>query len=203
MALESNAMITKSEIILLCNKEGDCEFMGGITSGTASRILWKENYYWLTAGHVCNSKFEDALVLESKIKVIVANSGISEETEIIKIDYKKDLCLLKAQPNKTKSIAKNSPNPGDPVSATAYPGGIFDPKILPIYDGRWSGKITEDNLCLVTIPVAGGSSGGAIVNNNGEVVGVISSVLEDFNHVTVTPCYEDLLDFLESLDDAE
>jgi len=199
MALESNAMITKSEIILVCNEEEGCSFMGGNTNGTASRIFWNENYYWLTAGHVCTSNFENALLLESKIKVVVANSGSVEETEVVKIDYEKDLCLLKAKPNKIKRIAKKSPSPGDTVSAVAYPGGIFDPKMLPIYDGRWSGKFMGEHRCLVTIPVSGGSSGAAIVNGEGEIVGIVSSVLEDFNHVTVISCHQDLLDFLESI----
>lgn len=196
--LESNAMITKREIILMCTEKEDCKIMGGRTNGTASRIFWKEEYYWLTAGHVCTSKFENSIVLESKIEALVAGSGSIESTEIIKVDHEKDLCLLKAKPNKTKDIGKHSPSPGDSVSAVAYPAGIFDAQILPIYDGRWSGRLAENNKCLVTIPVSSGSSGAAVLNEKGEVVGVISSVLRDFNHLTLISCHQDLLDFLES-----
>jgi S1-C subfamily serine protease len=196
--LESNAMITKKELILICSEEEGCKIMGGRTTGTASRILWNEEYYWLTAGHVCTSRFEGSIVLESKIEALVAGSGSVESTEILKIDHEKDLCLLKARPDKTKRIARKSTSPGDSVSAVAYPAGIFEPGILPIYDGRWSGKLKENNKCLVSIPVSSGSSGAAVVNSNGEIVGVISSVLRDFNHLTLISCHQDLLDFLES-----
>ena len=172
--------------------------MGGRTTGTASRIFWNEEYYWLTAGHVCSSKFEGSIVLESEIEAMVAGSGAIEGTEIVKIDHEKDLCILRAKPDKFKAIAKKNPNPGEIVSAVAYPAGIFNPGILPIYDGRWSGRLIENNKCLVTIPVSSGSSGAAVVNERGEVVGVVSSVLRDFNHLTLISCHQDLLEFLES-----
>lgn len=199
-ALESNAMLTKSEVILICSEEEGCEIMGGRTSSTASRIFWNEKYYWLTAGHFCAARFEDSIVLESKIKVLVASSESLEDTNIIKIDYEKDLCLLEAKPDKVKSIAKKSPDPGDTVSAIAYPGGVFGPQLLPVYDGRWSGELAEGDRCLVTIPVAGGSSGAAVVNSRGEIVGVVSSVLKDFNHLTLVICHQDILNFLNSID---
>ena len=194
--LDSNAIISKKEIFLRCKKDTGCEFIGSSSTGTASRIFWNNKYYWLTAAHVCSSAPDNSLILNSDIIAIVAGSDKTEETTIVKIDHEKDLCILEAEPGAIKRIAKKEPKPGDEVKAIAYPGGIFDPSILPIYDGRWSGMISDYDKCLITIPVSGGSSGSAVLNKNDKIVGVISSVYVDFNHLTIATCYYDIISFL-------
>jgi len=196
--LESNAIISKSEIFLTCSKDNGCEYIGSNSTGSASRIIWDGRYYWLTAAHVCSSSFEkkDSFVLDRKIKAIVSGSNKIEEVEIVKIDYEKDLCLLNADKDKARKISKTEQRLGSYVYSVAYPGGIFDPNILPIYEGRWAGKIEVVDKCLVTIPVSEGSSGAPVLNIFGDVVGVISSVYVDFNHLTIVSCQDDILKFL-------
>jgi S1-C subfamily serine protease len=196
--LEANAIIAKSEIFLTCSKDNGCEYIGSNSTGSASRIVWDGRYYWLTAAHVCSSSFEkkDSFVLDRKIKAIVSGSNKTEEVDIIKIDYEKDLCLLSANKDKARRISKIEQGLGSYVYAVAYPGGIFDSNILPIYEGRWAGRADVIGKCIVTIPVSEGSSGAAVLNIFGDVVGVVSSVYVDFNHLTVVSCQEDILEFL-------
>ena len=139
-------------------------------------------------------------VFDTKIFAIVSGSNDIEIINIVKIDEKKDLCILDAKKDDAREISKEGPSPSDPVFAVAYPSGIFSKDMMPIYDGRWSGKLDDEGgRCLVTIPVSGGSSGASILNKKGEVVGVISSVSTDFNHITITPCYEDIIGFLSNV----
>lgn len=196
--IESNAIILKKEIFFTCDNEykDDCKVMIRYVNGTASRIFWNNNYYWLTAGHICDSMSKDEKIIKREINAIVAGSGNVEYNDIIKVDNKKDLCLLSADQGSIKKIAKNNPNPGDKVYAIAYPAGIYDPSMLPIYDGRWSGKISHRNMCAVTIPVSSGSSGSAVIDKDGKITNIVISVLSDFNHLTLTTCNEDLLEFL-------
>ena len=196
----SNSMILRKDIFISCETDSKCGVFDKKISGTATRIKVDENYYWLTAGHVCYKKSDNLIILNTKIFAIVSGSNDIEIINIVKIDEKKDLCILDAKKDDAREISKEGPSPSDPVFAVAYPSGIFSKDMMPIYDGRWSGKLDDEGgRCLVTIPVSGGSSGASILNKKGEVVGVISSVSTDFNHITITPCYEDIIGFLSNV----
>jgi len=195
--IESSGFLHKKEILISCsNAMINCEVVGTDMSGTASRIYWGGSYYWLTAAHVCQNFMPDLLPIQTSITIRVAGSNIEENPLILKVDTHNDLCLLSANEGPARRIAKNPPNPGDKVFSIAYPSGIFDPQMLPIYDGRWNGEFKQEGKCMFTIPVSGGSSGAAVLDSMGDVVGVISSVSREFNHMSIGPCHDDLLNFL-------
>lgn len=186
------------EIAIICKSDDPttCE-MGGITAaGSAVRIKWKGDYFWLTAAHVCSPS--DSMGIKSIARNLVITEGGSGESEtILHATYNSglDLCITPAKEGPTRVIAKNEPNLGENVSIIAYPGGAFSQTTLPIYDGRFMGH--ADNTCTTTIPVAGGSSGAGVLDNNGNVIGVISAVMRSFNHYTIIVCLEDLRSFLD------
>jgi len=194
---QSNGILYKEEILLSCNDNGyKCELVGSTMSGTASRVKWKDRYYWLTAAHVCQNFMPNLLPLNTSIKIIVAGSNVEENPSILKVDTTKDLCLLSANEGPYKELSRRHPKPGDKISIIAYPSGVFDPDMLPVYDGRWNGEFKQENKCMFTVPVTGGSSGAAVTDNYGDVISVISSVSREFNHMSIGPCYDDLVSFM-------
>lgn len=188
--------IAVKEIILACESDdaSSCKVMGAAAAGTATRIIWDDQYYWLTAAHVCN--LSSGMGVTAARAVTVTSGGDGTKSEISRLTYntEKDLCIMPAKPGPAREIAKSDPDLGDPVSIIAYPGGEFSNNILPIYDGRFSGH--SGNRCLTTIPVAGGSSGAGVLDDRDQVVGVVSAVMRAFNHYTITVCLGDLRDFL-------
>jgi len=201
--IQSHSSISVVEIRVVCTSAQqddlikDCKFFSNTSKGSATRIKWKNNYYWLTAAHVCDTKvpFQNSFLL-SKI-VFIDIGGTNEKNTASKFffDEKKDLCLLEANEGPSRNIAKNKPANGMKVTSIAYPGGAYGKDMYPIYEGRWAGKL--EDKCLSTIPVAGGSSGASIINKNEEVVAVISSVMQNFNHFTLSTCLPEIKDFLE------
>ena len=49
---------------------------------------------------------------------------------------------------------------------------------------------------MTTVPVAPGSSGGAIVNSKGQIVGIVTAGLVNFQHVGIATSWKDLEVFL-------
>ena len=188
--------IAVKEIILACESDdaSSCKVMGAAAAGTATRIIWDDQYYWLTAAHVCNLSAEKGVTAARAVTVTAGGDGAQSQISRLTYNTEKDLCIMPAKPGPAREIAKREPILGDPVSIIAYPGGEFNNNILPIYDGRFSGHI--GNRCLTTIPVAGGSSGAGVLDDREQVVGVVSAVMRSFNHFTITVCLGDLRDFL-------
>ena len=188
--------VAVKEIILACEDEDaqTCKIGGAAAAGTATRITWNDNYYWLTAAHVCS--LSSGLGTSLARQVVITSGGSGEQTPVERITYNvsSDLCLMPAKTGPAREIARKDPALGEPVSIIAYPGGAFSSNTLPIYDGRFTGR--SEGRCLSTIPVSGGSSGAGVLDEDGAVVGVVSAVMKSFNHYTITVCLSDLRDFL-------
>lgn len=88
------------------------------------------------------------------------------------IDNKNDLVILSV-PSLTKSgisIVNEIPSVGEKIYAIGNPKGLAG----TISDGIVSGirEIGSNKLIQITAPISPGSSGGPVVNQNGEVIGV-------------------------------
>ena len=88
------------------------------------------------------------------------------------IDHKNDLVILSV-PSLTKpgiSIVNKMPSIGEKIYAIGNPKGLAG----TISDGIVSGirDIGNNKLIQITAPISPGSSGGPVVNKNGEVIGV-------------------------------
>ena len=204
--IEAHSQIVLAEMYLSCaendKEECDINVNSQVSKGSATRIKWNDHYYWLTAGHVCEIKKENIQINNMIInKVFVANVGHSGEIEeLSKVVFANqyDLCLIKAKKGKIRKFANTTPNNGDNVHSFAYPGGAFGKDVYPLYKGTWNGKI--ENKCLTTIPVVGGSSGSSVLNNKDEIVSVIVSTMQNFNHFTLSVCLDDIKDFIQKAD---
>ena len=178
---------------------------GSLASGSVIRHIRNKTFI-LTAGHVCDMKMP--LKLEQKYSLIslnlriVGHDGIYRDAEIHKIaeDYKngKDLCLLKIErvefPN--LKLSSGAPEMGEKVYSMSAPIGVYDPPTVPFLTGHYSGNLSNKYHGLVSIPAKGGSSGSAVLNSRGAVVGVIFAVNKAFNRITIIVNHETLEIFL-------
>lgn len=193
---QTAGFVSVKEIVAKCEAENTNCTVGAVTSsGSATRIVWDGNYYWITAAHVCSTPANPEVVsIARAMTVYVGGTGNAEAINNVTLQLESDLCLMEASPGPARRVAKKDPALGAAVHVLAYPGGIFVPEALPMYDGRFGGRI--QNGCMSTIPVAGGSSGSGVINRQGELVGVVSAVMRTFNHFTIAACLEQVRQFV-------
>jgi len=93
---------------------------------------------------------------------------------------------------------------GDPMN-TARLGSV-----LPLLSGHYSGAgvytqqpipgvFIKIPVNVYTIPAAPGSSGSAVVNADGEIIGLLQAVHSKFPHVSMSLAYEALIQFVQNL----
>ena len=171
-----------------------------ISSSSGSGAVIKSlalNTYVLTAGHVCEMPPGDIHFLAA-----VDNEGTIHTAIDSKFSKKPDLCLIKTagQWGTPANLSKNELKYGDQVISMAAPNGIFESKMVLLFDGRYSGR-TSENDDIFAIPCAPGSSGSAILNKSGEIVSVVHSASKSFQNMAVGSNKKDIEDFLKNLED--
>mgnify|MGYP001074708502 CR=1 FL=1 len=120
-------------------------------------------------------------VIEDAKYGYVTISGESKKHKIegyLVVDKTNDLALLSVPSLVGTSIEINGNNPeiGEKIYAIGNPKGLSG----TISEGIISGIRTFDNeeLIQITAPISPGSSGGPVINNNGELIGVSVGTLE-------------------------
>ena len=164
----------------------------------------------LTAAHVCSPEdysptiksFEKYGARIDK-KIIAMNFfGSVANFEIEKIDKDIDICVLKTRSiwefTPTIKISKSKPKRGQKIYIMGAPHGIFWPGTVLFFDGYYVGLDHGANA-VYTIPAKPGTSGGGVLNEKGELIGVIHSGLTNMETVGFGTNYEITKDFTKYL----
>lgn len=148
----------------------------------------------LTAGHICIDLIDPELIIGEILVIDIDGNGYHSEIQSISKNF--DLCLLSIRKQMpTASISKQEPKSGDRVGYSGYPTGLYMPGLLHHFDGYMAGKDPMGDH-IYNIPVVGGSSGSPIYNKKGEIVGIVSAVMEDFNYMTIAVGTKNVRDFM-------
>ena len=110
---------------------------------------------------------------------VLAVGPVRLPLKVVQTDEKNDLAVLSVDVDLTSEplrLAAGSVSPGEEIFAIGNPKGLEK----TISQGIVSGLRTRDgvNLIQITTPISHGSSGGPVLNKNGEVIGVAVGMLE-------------------------
>lgn len=158
--------------------------------GSGSGIAIGKEGYILTNCHVISGKDSFSVRLEDDEKEYIAEG-------IIKYNYVLDLAIIKI-PRKlipipmyegTESLVR-----GQKVVAIGSPLGLFN----SVSDGIISGFRKFDNVDMIqfTAPTSHGSSGGALLNMYGEVIGISTAGMNDGQNLNLAVSYDTINPFI-------
>lgn len=194
------------------NLDSNCyqKISGAVGSGSIIAESF-DGVYILTAAHMCD-RSEDI----KNFKEIDRRMGIYSEAtkyfdkhsifnleqikykvEIIGFDHEIDSCIVFAWGffGKTLSIAKSGPGIGEKIYNFAASAGFFGKNMVPLFDGYYIGD-WDEVTSVYTIPVIGGSSGSPIVNESGDLIGLVFARHSNFHHIAISPKFNNLRKFI-------
>jgi serine protease Do len=140
-------------------------------SGLGTGFVVREDGWIVTNLHVVVGSDEVIVHLPDRSEypvVEIVNASAKHDLVVLRIDVKKKLRPLPLGDSKKLRA-------GDPVVAIGHPLGLED----TVSNGLLSGVRNVDGVTLlqVSAPIAPGSSGGPLFNEQGEVIGVATLIL--------------------------
>jgi serine protease Do len=179
----------KPAIVGVSNMQKQKDFFGRTAAqdsevGTGSGVLFDKKGYIITNNHVVEGADDIEVAL---------SDGKHIKAKVLGTDFYTDLAVLKVDENDVKDITpavlgnSDSLNPGEPAIAIGNPlGAKFAQTVtvgvisalnreLPVTDEQSGQEIFSMNVIQTDAAINPGNSGGALVNINGEVVGINSA----------------------------
>ena len=164
--------------------------------------------YILTAAHMCKIKVDP--MLHAMMTDEEGNSRLVKkfwiydidmfkyEAHVVGYDDRLDSCIafVYGLTNPALKLAERGPKRGEKAWNMAAPAGFSGDHLVPFFDGYYSGHDSKNYQAIYTIPAIGGSSGSPILNSRGEVIGIIYARLSRFHHITISPPYKGLRNFI-------
>ncbi len=159
--------------------------------GTGSGIMVSSKGYILTNCHVISGGSLFLVRIEGE-------EDVYETDEVIKYNWILDLALLRIN-KKLKPIPIYGGDKelarGQKVVAIGSPLGLFN----SVSDGIISGFRTIDDVWMIqfTAPISHGSSGGAVLNMYGEVIGISTAGIDQGQNINLAVGYENINSFVK------
>ncbi len=185
-SMEELASLASSIVMIAVhNSRGD-------VIGTGSGIMISEKGYILTNNHVARGGRFYSVRIED-------DDEVYRTDEIIKYNPVIDLAVIRID-RRLKPIpiySGKKPVRGQKVVAIGSPLGLFN----SVSDGIISGFRLIDSVEMIqfTAPISHGSSGGAILNMNGEVIGISTAGFDAGQNLNLAVSYEYINTFLMGL----
>ncbi len=153
---------------------------------TGSGIMIGKKGFILTNYHVVQTGRLYAVRIEEDEKVYITNEVIkyNAQLDLAIIRIQKELDPLRLYDGKNKLVR------GQKVVAIGSPLGLFN----SVSDGIISGfrNIRNVDMIQFTAPISHGSSGGAVLNMLGEVIGISTAGIESGQNINLAISYEDI-----------
>ena len=181
---ELAALASSIVLILVHDKDGE-------VIATGSGIMVAKAGYILTNDHVVRGGYSYSVRIEN-------DDQVYHTDELIKYHWGLDLALLRIQRQLDpipiyqgqKKLVR-----GQAVAAIGSPLGLFN----SISDGIISGFRTIDGVDMIqfTAPISNGSSGGAVLNMYGEVIGISTAGFDRGQNINLAVGYESIRLFIQ------
>lgn len=162
----------------------------GNVAGTGSGIMIGQKGYILTNSHVAFSGLSYSVRIED-------DDTVYKTDEIIKYNQLLDLAIIRIQRTLKPLTIYKGEKPlvrGQKVVAIGSPLGLFN----SVSDGIIAGfrKIDDVDMIQFTAPISHGSSGGAVLNMFGEVIGISTAGFDDGQNINLAVGYEFINSFI-------
>ena len=182
--LEQLASLASSVVLIFIHDSS------GEIRGSGSGIMIGKNGYILTNCHVASGGTYYSIRIEDDEQIYTTD-------EIIKYNGVLDLAILRINRSlKTLPIyaGKEKLVRGQRVVAIGSPLGLFN----SVSDGIISGFRLLDNVEMIqfTAPISSGSSGGAVLNMQGEVIGISTAGIDSGQNLNLAVGYECINQFI-------
>lgn len=157
--------------------------------GTGSGIMIGSAGYILTNDHVVSGGKFFSIRMEDDEQIYTTD-------EVIKYNYNLDLAVIRISKRLNPLPIYNGPRKlvrGQKVVAIGSPLGLFN----SVSDGIISGfrNIRDVDMIQFTAPISPGSSGGAVLNMQGEVIGISTAGIDNGQNINLAVSYEDIRTF--------
>ena len=168
-------------------------------SGFVVKTTYKGSFI-MTASHVCVTDTNGMLpgVTATDVLKVETLEGKYYDAVVLSHNPDIDACLMFADNLVTGveevSLSNSRPVPGDKIYNIASPYGIHYPNVVPIFEGRYIGN--RGHKDFYTFDAGPGSSGSMILNENGELIGLLHSVYRDMHQIVVSVDYDSLMQFI-------
>ena len=161
----------------------------GDIASTGSGIAIGRDGYILTNCHVASGGRSFSVRLENEDKIF-------KTKEIIKYNPDLDMAIIRIdkQLEPLKIYSGGELARGQRVVAIGSPLGMFN----SVSDGIISGfrRVEEMDMIQFTAPISGGSSGGALLNMYGEVIGMSTAGIEGGQNLNLAVSFSQIIPFI-------
>ena len=191
----------KKTVSLRRCQDGQC--LEGRISSAGSGFVVKTTFkgsFIMTAAHVCITDRHNLLPNVTAVDTLQVETlgGKYYDAVVLASNRDIDICMMFAE-NLTTGIeevklASEAPVPGDKVYNIASPYGIHYPNVVPIFEGRYIGS--RGHKGFFTFDAGPGSSGSMILNEDGELIGLLHSVYRTMHQIVVSVDYESMIQFI-------
>ncbi len=170
-----------SSIVMIADHDRDGEVLG-----TGSGIMIGQKGYILTNHHVIAAGCSYSVRIEDDEEIYYTD-------EIIKYNHVLDLAVIRIQ-RRLSPLAiydgREKLARGQKVVAIGSPLGLFN----SVSDGIISGfrNISQTDMIQFTAPISPGSSGGAVLNMYGEVIGISTAGFDSGQNINLAVGYESI-----------
>ncbi len=165
--------------------------------GSGSGVFINNNGYIITNYHVISLGYE--------LKVITGDTDHSksyDNVEIINYDRFRDLALIKINTNSVGlPISDTKQNLGSDVILLSNPLGLTNVMTKGIVSSFRD--VDGENYIQIDAAASPGSSGGALLNMNGEIIGIMDAQYTSGQNLNLAIPSIDLLTFLENSSEAK
>tara|TARA_R110000824_G_scaffold170118_3_gene347396 strand:- start:797 stop:1534 length:738 start_codon:yes stop_codon:yes gene_type:complete len=198
-ARQSFLYLEKKVVLEQC---GDHRCLKQELNSMASSFVIKtttDGSYGVTAAHVCDTRIPQTSTPIKHISTYTVTSLMGDEYKAVVLasDIKNDICLIYIKGLTNVPVIKLSntaPKPGDTVYNIGAPRGIYQPNMVPMFEGIYNGKASL--YAFYSLPANPGSSGSMILNEKGELIGVLHSVYIKFPQVVLSARYDVICEFI-------
>ncbi len=209
--------LTKQTTIQFCNKKHQCRKITTTSSASSSHFKRTKKYsYVLTSLHTLTGSplprkllfaiaMSGGYIKSTKTKIFLTDTFMRNHN-VLKTLYKNvraDLVVLKLKRLNLPiyKIAEYRPRRKEKVYNVSSPLGLFGRGLVGVFSGRYLGQmfLRGGTFFAHTCPTTFGSSGAPILNSQGEIVGVTSSVMRGFKNVAFSSTLKDIKEIVSRL----